>query len=40
MTELMQAILEDTSVRSNQAVGLVASKAAAEFDPWASESEL
>lgn len=40
MTELMRAILEDTAARSDQAIDLVASQVAAEFDPWASESEL
>lgn len=37
MQELLQKILEDTSVRQPEAMKLEVSRAAAEFAPWGSD---
>lgn len=39
MNQLMQAVLENPAVRSDQAVSVAATQAAAAFEPWAT-SEL
>ena len=36
MKDLMQAVLEDESVRQPGAINVAASQAAAEFAPWAA----
>ncbi len=37
MQELLQAILEDDSIRQPGAASIVASAAATEFTPWATD---
>lgn len=40
MNDLLQAVLEDPSVRQAEAMELVAVDGAEAFDPWSSESNL
>ncbi|CAN5145662.1 hypothetical protein BH09PAT3_BH09PAT3_0820 [soil metagenome] len=40
MNELLQAVLEDPTVRGSKAITIAAGQAATDFGPWASESEM
>ena len=39
MNELLQAVLNNPSVRGDQAISLAASQSAAEFGPWGTVAD-